>query len=228
METKVIGYVRVSTDKQVENGVSLEAQQEKLKSYAALYGLELVEVIVEEGASAKTLEREGLRRALKLMEGGEAAGVLVAKLDRLTRSVSDLGYLLERYFHRYALLSVSEQIDTRSAGGRLVLNVLVSVAQWEREAIGERTRDAMQHKRALGEYTGGFVPYGFSLLGEGKLGVNPTEQGIKDIALILRQKGFSYRKICRELNRRKLLNRSGARFAPTQVYRMVVLSSDSN
>ena len=186
METKVIGYVRVSTDKQAEKGVSLEAQQEKLKSYAALYGLELVDIIVEEGASAKTLEREGLRRVLKLMEDGKVAGVLVAKLDRLTRSVGDLGYLLEKYFHRYALLSVAEQIDTRSAGGRLVLNVLVSVAQWEREAIGERTRDAMRHKKSRGEYTGGHVPYGFTLAGEGKLGVNPKEQGIKNSAMTLR------------------------------------------
>ena len=226
MATKVIGYVRVSTEKQADQGVSLEAQQLKLSNYATLYDMEIVDVVVEEGASAKSLEREGLRKVLGALENGVAEGVLVAKLDRLTRSVRDLGYLLEKYFNQFALLSVSEQIDTRSAAGRLVLNVLVSVAQWEREAIGERTRDAMQHKRALGEYTGGFVPYGFSLLGEGKLGVNPAEQGIKNIAMTLRQKGYSYRKICTEMTRRKLLTRSGARFAPTQIYRMVACLDD--
>jgi DNA invertase Pin-like site-specific DNA recombinase len=82
---------------------------------------------------------------------------LVVKLQRLTRSVRDLGHLVEKYFApgKAALLSVSEQIDTRSAGGRPVLNVLASVGQWEREAIGERTATAMQHKAAQSEYTGG-------------------------------------------------------------------------
>ena len=228
MATKVIGYVRVSTEKQADQGVSLEAQQLKLSNYAILYDMEIVEFVVEEGASAKSLEREGLRKVLGALESGVAEGVLVAKLDRLTRSVRDLGYLLEKYFNRFALLSVSEQIDTRSAAGRLVLNVLVSVAQWEREAIGERTRDAMRHKKSRGEYTGGFVPYGFSLLADGKLGVNPKEQGIKNIAMTLRQKGYSFRQICREMTRRKLLNRSRLPFAPTQIYRMVVASSDCN
>lgn len=221
MKTKVVAYVRVSTDKQVEKGVSLEAQQEKLFSYASLYDMEIVETVVEEGASAKTLEREGLKRALRMLEQGQVEGILVVKLDRLTRSVRDLGYLLEKYFNRYALLSVSEQIDTRSAAGRLVLNVLVSVAQWEREAIGERTRDAMQHLKAMGEYTGGFVPYGFKLLEKGKLEINPREQGIINIAKNLRQRGLSFRKICKEMTGRKLLNRSGTPFMPTQVYRMV-------
>lgn len=88
---------------------------------------------------------------------GKADALLVTKLDRLTRSVSDLGRLIEAYFsaHGAELMSVSEQIDTRSANGRLTLNVLMSVSQWEREVIGERTSEAMQHLRASGAYTGG-------------------------------------------------------------------------
>ncbi|GAC1430248.1 MAG: hypothetical protein NVSMB62_27670 [Acidobacteriaceae bacterium] len=124
--------------------------------------MDLCEVIVDAGESAKSLDRPGLQRALGMLKRGEAAALLVVKLDRLTRSVVDLGRLVEQYFApgRAALLSVSEQIDTRSAAGRLVLNVLASVSQWEREAIGERTAVAMQHKVAQGEYTGGQTPYG--------------------------------------------------------------------
>jgi DNA invertase Pin-like site-specific DNA recombinase len=113
-------------------------------------------MVVDAGESAKTLDRPGLQRALGTLKRGEADALLVVKLDRLTRSVVDLGSLVERYFApgKAALLSVGEQIDTRSAAGRLVLNVLASVSQWEREAIAERTATAMQHKARQGEYAG--------------------------------------------------------------------------
>jgi DNA invertase Pin-like site-specific DNA recombinase len=156
--TRTVAYLRVSTDKQADRGVSLDAQRAKVAAYAELYDLELVEVVVDAGASAKTLDRPGLARALGMLrKGGEAEALLVVKLDRLTRSVRDLCELVERHFApgKAALLSVGEQIDTRSAAGRLVLNVLASVSQWEREAIGERTAAAMQHKAACGEFTGG-------------------------------------------------------------------------
>jgi DNA invertase Pin-like site-specific DNA recombinase len=162
MPTKTIAYLRVSTDKQADRGVSLDAQRAKVHAYAELYDLDLAEVIVDAGESAKSLDRPGLKRALAMLKAEEAEALLVVKLDRLTRSVVDLGTLVERYFApgKAALLSVGEQIDTRSAAGRLVLNVLASVSQWEREAIGERTATAMQYKAKQGEYTGGQAPYG--------------------------------------------------------------------
>src|SRR2546427_13295599 len=166
--TRTVVYCRVSTDKQADRGVSLDAQQAKAKAYAELYGLDIVDLVIDAAASAKTLARPGLERALGLLKAGKAGALLVVKLDRVTRSVADLGKLVERYFApgKAALLSVGEQIDTRSAGGRLVLNVLVS--QWEREAIGERTSAALQHKASRGEYTGGTVPYGYRLAADGE------------------------------------------------------------
>jgi site-specific DNA recombinase len=87
-----------------------------------------------------------------MLQAHEAEGLAVCKLDRLTRSVRDLGGLIEIYFSNgIALLSVGEQIDTTTAAGRFMLNVLGSVAQWERETIGERTATALRHKRAKGE-----------------------------------------------------------------------------
>ena len=159
MGQRVGGYIRVSTEKQADHGVSLEAQQEKLTAYAKLYELELVDIIVDAGASAKTLKRSGLQQALTMLPSGKADALLVTKLDFLTRSVKDLGILLERYFNRYALMSVADQVDTSTAAGRLVLNVLMSVAQWEREAISERTTEALSHKRARGGKLGGACPY---------------------------------------------------------------------
>src|ERR1035437_8337457 len=138
MKTKAIGYVRVSTDKQAEHGVSLEAQVEKIMAMATVHDVELLDVIVDAGESAKDLDRPGMVRILEMVQSRAVGMVIVAKLDRLTRSVKDLAVLLEQFQRRgVSLVSVAESLDTGSASGRLVLNIMVSVSQWEREAIGE-------------------------------------------------------------------------------------------
>lgn len=221
--TRTVAYVRVSTDKQADKGVSLDAQRAKVEAYAALYDLDLVEIIVDAGVSAKTLDRPGLAKALGMLRAGKAEALLVVKLDRLTRSVCDLGELVERHFApgKAALLSVGEQIDTRSAAGRLVLNVLASVSQWEREAIGERTAAAMAHKAACGEYTGGVPPYGFAVDPEGRLVEVAAEQAVIREARNLRAAGLSLRAVAAELEAVGLLARNGKGFAAVQVARMV-------
>ena len=162
----VAGYVRVSTEDQVNGGYSIDAQIDKIKSYSSTYDLNLVEVVIDAGESAKSLKRTGLTKVLHMLDSGEADGILIFKLDRLTRSVSDLNVLLETYFSDKAgksLLSVSDQIDTRTAAGRLVLNVLMSVSQWEREAIGERTKTALRFKQSQGEHIGS-KPFGSTII----------------------------------------------------------------
>ncbi|RUQ27645.1 MAG: recombinase family protein [Candidatus Competibacteraceae bacterium] len=222
MATKTIAYLQVSTDKQADKGISLEAQQDKAKAYASLYDLDLVEVIIDAGESAKTLERPGLQRALSMLKTGQADALLVVKLDRLTRSVVDLGKLIETYFApgKAALLSVSEQIDTRSAAGRPVLNILASVSQWERETIAERTRDAMRHKQSQGEYIGGGAPYGFELV-NGDLVEDSFEQGVIQQARELRDSGLSLAAVAKELDRRGIQSRNAKPFAAMQIKRLV-------
>jgi DNA invertase Pin-like site-specific DNA recombinase len=155
-----VGYVRVSTDKQADRGISLEAQAEKIRAMATLQDRQLVEILVDGGESAKSLKRPGMAKLLAMIDAGQVQTVIIAKLDRLTRSVRDLCELLERFERRgVALVSVAESLDTGSAAGRLVLNIMAAVSQWEREAIGERTRDALRHKRTNGERTGN-IPYG--------------------------------------------------------------------
>ncbi len=224
--TRAVAYLRVSTDKQADRGVSLEVQRTKIEQYAQLYNIELVAVEEDAGASAKTLERPALQRALATLKSGAANALLIFKLDRLTRRIIDLGSLLEKYFgdERRALLSVSEQIDTSSAAGRLVLNMLMTVAQWERETIGERTKSAMQHLAEQGKYVGGKVPYGYAIAADGKTLVpNELEQKVIALARELHAKhpNLTLRAIAAELARRGHRSRSGKAFEPSAIAAML-------
>ena len=220
--TQAVGYIRVSTDKQADHGISLDAQRTKLEAYAALYDLELVEVIVDAGVSAKTLHRPGLQQALGMLRRGEADALLVAKLDRLTRSVKDLGTLLDKYFaDDFTLLSVADSIDTRTAAGRLVLNVLMSVAQWEREAISERTTDALHHLKSQGRKTGGDVPYGFTVTADGTLVADGEEQAMLQAIRTARQRGYSQRQVVSELAQQGFTTRKGTPLILRQVQRIM-------
>jgi site-specific DNA recombinase len=207
---KAIGYVRVSTEKQADFGVSLEAQAEKVRAMAIVQGAELIDVIVDAGESAKSLDRPGMTRLMALVDARQVDTVIIAKLDRLTRSVKDLAELLERFSRRgVSLVSVAESLDTGTAGGRLVLNIMTAVSQWEREAIGERTRDAMSHKRANGERVG-TVPFGYQLAADGlHLEMNAAEQSILSRVKELRAAGSTTRKIAEELNRLGFTTRRG-------------------
>ncbi len=112
---RAIGYVRVSTDKQASAGVSLEAQTARITAMATVQDVTLLEVIADAGESAKTLNRPGMARLLAMVGARDVQTVIVAKLDRLTRSVRDLADLLEQFDRRgVALVSVSESLDTGS------------------------------------------------------------------------------------------------------------------
>jgi site-specific DNA recombinase len=222
--TKVLGYVRVSTEEQAERGVSLDAQRAKLDAYAALYDLELIEVIVDAGVSAKSFHRPGLQRAFSLLRKGKAAALLVAKLDRLTRSMRDLGALVEDELvkGRWALLSVAEQLDTRTASGRLVLHILGSVASWERDVIAERTKEAMAHKRDRGERTSHDAPYGFHIAADGSTLVSDeAEQALLDAIRQARVRGLTQRAVVAELTRQGFTTRKGTPLGLLQVQRMM-------
>ncbi len=229
---RVVGYVRVSTEEQATGGVSLAAQCDKVKSYARLYDLELIETIEDYGLSAKTLARPGLQRALTMLAKGHADGLLVCKLDRLSRSVADWSLLIDRYFSERGgrqLFSVGDSIDTRTAAGRLVLNILMSVAAWEREAIGERTRDALRHKIHQGQRVGR-IRYGYDLGSDGKTLVpNAHEQAAIEQMLTLRKQGWTLRRIAAELTARGVPTKDGGRnWTHTAIARIIGRQSEQN
>jgi len=218
---KAIGYARVSTDKQADRGVSLEAQTEKIRAMVVVHNAELVDIIVDGGESAKSLNRPGMERLLALVDSGAVEAVIVAKLDRLTRSVKDLCTLLERFERReVTLISVAESLDTGSAAGRLVLNIMTAVSQWEREAIGERTRDAMNHKRNNGERVGN-IAFGYRLSSDGvHVEPEPTEQATIAAVAELRSNGMSLRRIAKDLNTRGMRTRKGSEWRLESVARV--------
>ncbi len=156
-----VGYVRVSTDEQARDGVSLDAQEARLRAFAMATGRELVEVVVDDGQSAKSLQRPGMARILDGIRSGRIGAVVALKLDRLTRSVGDLADLLKLFDRKdVALVSVTENFDTSTAIGRMFLQMTGVISQWEREAIGERTAFALEHKRR-NRQAYGRTPFGY-------------------------------------------------------------------
>jgi len=217
---KITGYIRVSTEEQANSGISLEAQKAKIRGYAELYELDLVEIIEDRGASGKNLKRDGIQKALEMIRNGESQGILVAKLDRLTRSIVDMNNLIKNYFgehsdHQGTLFSVADQVDTRTASGRLVLNVLMSVAQWERETIGERTKEALAHKKAKGERLG--TPAMGTRIIDGKAVEDHEEIRTLRYIVELRESGLSLRAIARRLNDERITTKRGKKWKAQSV-----------
>lgn len=149
--TRVIGYVRVSTAEQVASGAGLEAQRAAIQREAAAKGWELVEIVEDGGYSAKDLRRPGVQRVLAMVDGGEAQGLIVAKLDRLSRSLLDFAGMIQRAKRNgWSLVALDIGLDTTTANGRMMAGIVAVVAEWERELIGQRTRDALAVKRMQG------------------------------------------------------------------------------
>lgn len=220
---RIIGYTRVSTDKQAGSGVSLEEQQAKIRAMAVVNGGELLEIIVDAGESAKTLDRPGMKRLLALVDARKVDVVIIAKLDRITRSVKDLSELLERFKRRdVALVSVAESLDTSSAAGRLVLNIMASVSQWEREAISERTKSAIHFKRANHKVFSQ-APYGWAVAGKDLVPVE-AEQAIIQRIYQLRDAGKKLQAIAGELNRAGIRTKTGSDWYPSSVRNVLVNS----
>lgn len=164
---KVIGYARVSTLEQSREGVSLDNQEHKIRAYAELKDMELVEMIVEEGKSGKTMNRPGLQKIINLINNKQIDVVICYKLDRLTRKTRDLLYLIEDVFakNNIQFISLNENIDTSSASGKFFLTVMGAMAQMERDLIAERTIDALQELSRQGRRLGSpdRIPLGFKL-----------------------------------------------------------------
>lgn len=204
MGKKVIGYIRVSTEKQADSGLSLEYQESKIRAYCDLEELDLVEIVRDEGASAKSFKREGMQKVISMIKTKAIEGIVVLKLDRLTRSVKDLGLfvdLIKKY--DVAFMCVQDKIDTSTPSGVLVLNVLGAVAQFEREAICDRTKAALSVKKANHQKTGGLVPYGFTLGADGSsLIPNLKEQKAINLIKKLREEGKTFQAIADTLNQK--------------------------
>lgn len=205
---KAVGYIRVSTAGQAEEGISLEAQEERIREWARYNKADAVVLFRDEGISGRrTGNRPGLQAALEAIDKGDA--LVCYSLSRLSRSIRDTLNLSERLQKQGAdLVSLSESIDTTSAAGKMVFRMLAVLAEYESEIIGERVATAWHQKRRKGEKTGGDVPFGYRVR-KGKLYEDRTEQEAVRLVLNLRGKGESLRGICRVLESAGISRKSG-------------------
>ncbi|RLL19039.1 recombinase family protein [Acinetobacter chengduensis] len=195
---KAIGYVRVSTDKQVEEGISLDAQIAKIEAWASLNDYELVHVYSDEGISGSSLsKRDGMMQALSKVKKGMA--FVCYSLSRISRDTVDTIQISRRIEHAGAdLVSLSEKIDTTGASGKMIFNMLAVLNQFERDQTAERTKLAMQFKKSRNQAYSP-TPYGYDRVDD-TLVIN-----IAEALTILRirnlfESGKSYGAIARILN----------------------------
>ncbi len=208
---KAVGYIRVSTEGQAKDGVSLDNQEAKIKAYADLKDLDLVEIIEDAGISAKNLNRPGVQKVLTMARRKEVEAVVVYKLDRIFRSTVDALETTKK-FDKWgvAFHSIHETLDTQSAMGRFFFTLTAALGEMERKIIGERTKAALKHLRINGKKTGGDVPLGYCLDTDGQTLIQvPKEQEVIRLIKKLRRKGCSLRSICRELETRGHLTKTG-------------------
>lgn len=224
---KAVGYVRVSTVEQASEGISLEAQQESIRSYSAFKGLELLETVVDAGVSAgKVLSsRPGGHRLLELVARPDVVAVVAYGLDRLFRDAADC-LAVTRVWDDFSvdlhLISLGGQtVDTSTAMGRFFLTIMAGVAEMERNLIIERTKATLAHMRATGRRISP-TPYGFELAEDGlHLLPNAPEQLAIKHARQLHKQGLSLRKIAARMAKRGHTCRSGKPMHPQQVKRLV-------
>jgi DNA invertase Pin-like site-specific DNA recombinase len=148
---QVLGYVRVSTEEQTTSGAGLTAQRSAITAECEHRGWQLVEIIEDAGYSAKNLKRPGVQVALEQLQQHQADGLVVAKLDRLSRSMLDFTSIMAQASKQgWALVALDCAVDTTTPAGEAMANVLATFAQFERRLIGQRTKEALAAKRAAG------------------------------------------------------------------------------
>lgn len=220
---RVAIYIRVSTEEQVKEGYSISAQKHKLKAFCIAQDWEVAGIYPDEGISAKDMNRPNLQRMLKDIEEGLIDCVLVWRLDRLTRSVSDLYKILEK-FEKYncKFKSATEVFDTTSAMGRMFITIVAAMAQWERENLGERISMGYEEKVRQGKYALNFRPFGYDLvLTKGDLIINEPEAKTVRTIYDLYNKGYSANRICQYLNERNITTRDKNTWNDTHIMRLI-------
>jgi len=213
-----IGYVRVSTARQADEGVSLDAQRAKIAAYCDLHGLELGIIHADEGISGGRADnRPGLQRALT--DVCKRKGVLVTySLSRFARSTRDCIDLIERIEQCGAdFASITESINTASGIGRFFFRLMASLGELERDQVSERTSAALGHLRRQSRRTG-TIPYGFDLADDGeKLVQNAAEYTVLARIQAMDEAGDSLNAIARTLNAENIPPKSGVRWYASSV-----------
>jgi DNA invertase Pin-like site-specific DNA recombinase len=214
-----ISYIRVSSDEQADSGLGLEAQRQRVAAYCEMKGLRLAEVFEDPGISGgKPLASRPAGSRLLAAARKNKAVVVVAKLDRLFRSVADAASIIADFDKkRIQLVAIAEGFDTTNPYGRAMAQMASVFAELERAMIRERTRSAMSVKRARGERISGHAPFGWDFDLGGRLVANATEQQSINYMRQLRAEGLSFRGIAKRLDREGIPPKRGRQWMHTTV-----------
>ncbi len=208
--SKVVGYVRVSSAEQRDEGCSLAAQERRIGAWAEFSGYEQVEMFTDAGLSGcRADNRPGLQSAIQAIGKGDV--LVVYSLSRLARSTKDTLEIAERLIRVGAdLVSLSEKIDTISAAGKMIFRVLASLAEFERDQISERTKMALDYQKTQGKLLGQ-APYGYRRDGNAFI-VDAGEGAIVELVYEYRTQNWNYSRIAKHLNDNGYRTRSGGAF----------------
>lgn len=211
-------YIRVSTDRQAEEGYSIDVQKERLQAYTKTMDGDIYsELYIDDGFSGASLDRPAIQRLIMDAQNKAITHVCVYKLDRLSRSQKDTLHLIEDIFlpNNIAFISIQESFNTATAFGRAVIGILSVFAQLERENIYERTRSGMQKRVEAGFWPGGGgVPFGYNYdLDKGILIPNSDADTVRQIydlylkgyslQIIANMLGLKYEKLAAQIMLRK-------------------------
>jgi len=219
-------YCRVSSDERLDQSFnSIDAQREAGIAYVASQkaeGWELVPDFYEDpGFSGGNMERPGLKRLLKDIQAGKIDIVVVYKIDRLSRSLADFAKMVEVFDnHMVSFSSVTQQINSATSMGRLMLNVLLSFAQFEREVTGERIRDKIAASKRKGMWMGGSVPLGYRVENRA-LQIEPQEAELVQHIFEQFIAEKSTTKIVKELNEQGIQTKRKKAFCKQSIYKIL-------
>jgi DNA invertase Pin-like site-specific DNA recombinase len=201
-------YARVSTQLQVNDGVSLDVQERQLQQAAELAGYTKFEVIREEGRSGKSITgRPALTAALKRLDSGDASALFVTRIDRLARSTKDFLSIIDRAnANGWRLVMLDLNLDTASYQGRFVVTIMSALAEMERGIIAERQKDVHKDRRARG------IKWGVDMGPK-----NKTSDEVKDMIKSLKTSGLSFHEIARRLNSNDVPTQNGGKWYATTV-----------
>ncbi|MFN7333411.1 MAG: recombinase family protein, partial [bacterium] len=206
---QAIFYLRVSTEQQATEGVSLEAQQAKLTAWATLNDATVLGVYSDAGLSGTKDDRPGLLAAMEAATKSKAT-LVVYSLSRLSRSTAATIRLADELNRAGAeLVSLSEKIDTTTAAGKMVFRMLSVLNEFERDLVSERTTTALRHKKAQGQRVGE-IPFGYDLAADGiTLTANTAQLEAIELINSLRAEGLTYQAIADELTARGIATKKG-------------------
>jgi len=220
MKKYAVGYIRVSTARQAQEGVSLDAQRDRIREWARFKGYELLEIMEDAGQSGKGANRPGLQSAMDVACESKAV-LVVFSLSRFARSTSDAIELSARLHKSGADLAMMDcDIDTSTAYGNAFFQILASLAELESKIKGERVKLAWGHMRARGRKIGGLAPMGFKKGANGML-VKSKLYPAKERARALRARGLSLRGIAIKLHDEGYMNAKGKMLSPSSVRRLM-------